>query len=117
MFANCRATNASGESIYTGLDSFQSDTGPVAWGNPSDADIAVSKPATSTCMVKSTVNSKWALAYLNGRAKSFRKGNTPIAGVTGSIAMARRHEVSDSAIAAVLGKWNLSWDCGSGTSA
>ena len=65
-------------------------------------------------MVKSTVSSKWALAYLNGRAKSFRKGNTPMAGVTGSIAMARRFEVSDSAITAVLRKWNLSWDPGTG---
>jgi len=65
-------------------------------------------------MMKSTVNSKWALAYLNGRAKSFRNGNTPIAGVTGTIAMARRHKVSDSAIAAVLRRWNLSWDPGTG---
>ena len=65
-------------------------------------------------MVKSTVSSKWALAYLNGRAKSFRNGNTPIASVSGSIAMARRFDVSDSAITAVLRQWNLSWDPGTG---
>ena len=73
-----------------------------------------SKDAVSARMVKSTASSKWALAYLNGRAKSFRNGNTPIAGVSGSIAMARRFDVSDSAIAAVLRKWNLSWDPGTG---
>jgi hypothetical protein len=58
---------------------------------------------------------KWALGYVDGRARAFRRGNQPLAAVLGSIQMARRRGVSDSAIAAILRQWDLSWDTATGS--
>jgi len=57
---------------------------------------------------------KWALAYVDGRARAFRRGNQPLSAVLGSIDMARHRGVSDFAIAAILRKWDLSWDSTAG---
>jgi len=59
---------------------------------------------------KVTPHQRWALAYVGGRARSYRRGRQPLAAVVGSIAMARGRGVSDDAIVTTLQDSELSWD-------
>ena len=53
---------------------------------------------------------KWALGYLAGRARAYRRGNQPLAAVTGAVRTARERGVTDDAIVEALQESSLSWD-------
>jgi hypothetical protein len=57
---------------------------------------------------------KWAVGYLNGRAKAFRNGNVTIADVSGAVGLALRYDVPPGAIRDTLQNWQLTWDPVSG---
>jgi hypothetical protein len=57
---------------------------------------------------------KWAIGYLNGRAKAFRNGNVTIADVSGAVGLALRYDVPPNAITDTLQDWQLTWDPVSG---
>ncbi len=61
-----------------------------------------------------TTTHRWALGYIAGRARAFRRGNQNMAAIAGSVAMARGRGVPDDAITAVLQESGLSWDAGKG---
>jgi hypothetical protein len=49
-----------------------------------------------------TPNPKWAIGYLDGRAKGFVAGHLPFAALTSAVDLAHRHGVPSDAIRAVL---------------
>ena len=53
---------------------------------------------------------KWAIGYLNGRAKAFRSGNVTVADVSGAVGLALRYGAPPSAVADTLQMWQLMWD-------
>jgi len=53
---------------------------------------------------------RWALGYLGGRARGFRRGSVSMAAVVGAIKVAQSHGVQDDEISSVLGEFDLSWD-------
>jgi hypothetical protein len=60
----------------------------------------------------SEINPKWALAYLNGRARAFQRGNVPLAAVRGAVRVALRHQVTFHELTATLADYRLVWDSG-----
>jgi hypothetical protein len=53
---------------------------------------------------------RWALGYVGGRARAYRRGRLTLASVIASIEMARARGVQDNAITAKLHNLGLSWD-------
>jgi hypothetical protein len=52
----------------------------------------------------------WAIGYLRGRSRAYRRGNISLANVAGAIRMARARQVRDSDVAVALAPFALSWD-------
>ena len=53
---------------------------------------------------------RWALAYVGGRARAYRRGRQSLTAVSGSIEMARGRGVPDDDITKILLQSGLSWD-------
>ena len=52
----------------------------------------------------------WALAYICGRARAFRRGKLSLANVAGAIRMARARQVRDIDVREALAPFGLDWD-------
>lgn len=71
-------------------------------------------PGADSAPLHAGEKTKWAAAFLRGRARAFTRGNVPYAAVLTAIRLAQRHEVSTDAIRAMLAMQDLVWDSANG---
>jgi len=64
-------------------------------------------PAVDAAPVRTGEMTKWAAAYLRGRAKAFTKGNVTSAAVLTAICLAQQHGVTADAISVTLAMHDL----------
>ena len=60
--------------------------------------------------VRRSRSDRWALAYLCGRARAFRRGKLSLANVAGAIRLARSQQVTDGDVREALAPFGLEWD-------